>query len=104
MIRPMRQTLVILAVGLTPNLVGEHTPNLARLAAHGALRPPRTLPPAVTCKVTSTPPPAPCPPAVSSSPNSRSLCCPVRVQARAKPPAMSCTSVLLPPADTGGAW
>ena len=54
MIRPMRQTLVILVVGLTPNLVGEHTPNLARLAAKGAMRPLRTVTPAVTCTVQST--------------------------------------------------
>lgn len=54
MIRVMKQTLVILVVGLAPNLVGPHTPNLARLAAKGALRPLRTVTPAVTCTVQST--------------------------------------------------
>jgi predicted AlkP superfamily pyrophosphatase or phosphodiesterase len=47
-------TLVILAVGLSPSLVGVHTPNLQRLAARGAMRPLRTVTPAVTCTVQST--------------------------------------------------
>jgi predicted AlkP superfamily pyrophosphatase or phosphodiesterase len=46
--------LVILAVGLSPALVGEHTPNLTRLAARGGLQPLRTVTPAVTCSVQST--------------------------------------------------
>ncbi|HEX6320180.1 MAG TPA: nucleotide pyrophosphatase/phosphodiesterase family protein [Burkholderiales bacterium] len=50
----MTPVLVILAVGLSPALVGEHTPNLKRLAARGALRPLRTVTPAVTCTVQST--------------------------------------------------
>ncbi len=50
----MQRTLVILAVGLAPNLVGPHTPNLARLAARGGLRPLTTVTPAVTCTVQST--------------------------------------------------
>lgn len=50
----MHSTLVILAVGLSPALVGEHTPNLKRLAARGGLRPLRTVTPAVTCTVQST--------------------------------------------------
>ena len=50
----MHPTLVILAVGLSPALVGEHTPNLRRLAARGGLRPLRTVTPAVTCTVQST--------------------------------------------------
>ncbi|MSQ88028.1 MAG: alkaline phosphatase family protein [Betaproteobacteria bacterium] len=50
----MHSTLVILAVGLSPVLVGEHTPNLKRLAARGGLRPLRTITPAVTCSVQST--------------------------------------------------
>ncbi len=50
----MQRTLVILAVGLAPNLVGPHTPNLARLAARGAMRPLTTVTPAVTCTVQST--------------------------------------------------
>jgi len=50
----MHPTLVILAVGLSPALVGEHTPNLQRLAKRGGLRPLRTVTPAVTCTVQST--------------------------------------------------
>ena len=50
----MHPTLVILAVGLSPALVGEHTPNLRRLAARGGLRPLRSVTPAVTCTVQST--------------------------------------------------
>ena len=50
----MHPTLVILAVGLSPALVGEHTPNLRRLATRGGLRPLRTVTPAVTCTVQST--------------------------------------------------
>jgi len=50
----MKQTLVILAVGLAPSMVGAHTPNLARLAARGAMRPLNTVTPAVTCTVQST--------------------------------------------------
>jgi predicted AlkP superfamily pyrophosphatase or phosphodiesterase len=47
-------TLVILAVGLSPALVGAFTPHLQRLAARGALRPLDTVVPAVTCTVQST--------------------------------------------------
>lgn len=50
----MNPTLVILAVGLSPALVGAHTPNLKRLAGRGGLRPLRTVTPAVTCTVQST--------------------------------------------------
>ena len=50
----MQRTLVILAVGLAPNLIGPHTPNLSRLAARGGLRPLNTVTPAVTCTVQST--------------------------------------------------
>ena len=50
----MHPTLVILAVGLSPALVGEHTPQLKRFAERGALRPLRTVTPAVTCSVQST--------------------------------------------------
>jgi len=50
----MHPTLVILVVGLAPNLVGEHTPHLKRLAERGGLRPLRTVVPAVTCTVQST--------------------------------------------------
>ena len=47
----MRPTLVMLVVGLTPKLVGRHTPNLAALAKAGTLRPMQTVVPAVTCTV-----------------------------------------------------
>ncbi|MDB3935344.1 alkaline phosphatase family protein [Granulosicoccus sp.] len=50
----MKQTLVILVVGLSPALVGEYTPNLARLAQRGALRPLKAITPAVTCSAQST--------------------------------------------------
>jgi len=50
----MQDTLVILVVGLTPSLVGPHTPNLEKLAKRGALRPMRTPIPAVTCTSQST--------------------------------------------------
>jgi predicted AlkP superfamily pyrophosphatase or phosphodiesterase len=50
----MRRTLVLNVVGLTPKLVGPHTPHLAALARQGALRPLRTIEPAVTCSVQST--------------------------------------------------
>ncbi|TCZ54243.1 alkaline phosphatase family protein [Roseicella aquatilis] len=50
----MHSTLVVLVVGLTPRLVGEHTPNLASLAKSGGLRPLTTVLPAVTCTVQST--------------------------------------------------
>jgi predicted AlkP superfamily pyrophosphatase or phosphodiesterase len=50
----MQPTLVILAVGLTPRLVGVYTPNLARLVARGSIRPLATVTPAVTCTVQAT--------------------------------------------------
>src|SRR6187549_596358 len=50
----MHRTLVLDVVGLTPELVGEHTPALAALAKRGALRPLATVLPAVTCSVQST--------------------------------------------------
>ena len=50
----MQRTLVILVVGLAPNLVGAHTPNLRKLAERGAMRPLDTVTPAVTCTVQST--------------------------------------------------
>lgn len=50
----MHQTLVILAVGLAPRLIGEHTPNLYRLASRGAMRPLKSITPAVTCSVQAT--------------------------------------------------
>ena len=50
----MKNTLVILVVGLTPSLVGVHTPNLKRLAEQGAMRSLTTVLPAVTCTAQST--------------------------------------------------
>ena len=45
----MSKVLVILVVGLSPDLVGEHTPNLSRLVKSGGMRPLTTVLPAVTC-------------------------------------------------------
>ena len=50
----MQDTLVILVVGLTPSLVGPHTPHLEKLAKRGAMRPLSTPIPAVTCTSQST--------------------------------------------------
>jgi len=50
----MHTTVVLDVVGLAPSLLGEHTPNLARLAARGASRPLKTVLPAVTATVQST--------------------------------------------------
>lgn len=50
----MHQTLVLLVVGLTPRLLGPHTPHLTRLAQSGGMRPLTTVTPAVTCTVQST--------------------------------------------------
>jgi predicted AlkP superfamily pyrophosphatase or phosphodiesterase len=50
----VRRTVVLLAVGLTPDLVGEATPSLAALAREGGLRPLRPVLPAVTCPVQAT--------------------------------------------------
>lgn len=45
----MHKTVVINVVGLSPSMVGEHTPNLKRLADQGGMRPLNTVTPAVTC-------------------------------------------------------
>ena len=50
----MKRTLVILVVGLSPSLVGAHTPNLKRLSEQGAARPLDMVTPAVTCTAQST--------------------------------------------------
>jgi predicted AlkP superfamily pyrophosphatase or phosphodiesterase len=50
----MRRTLVLDVVGLTPALIGEHTPHLAAFAKAGAQRALATITPAVTCSVQST--------------------------------------------------
>jgi predicted AlkP superfamily pyrophosphatase or phosphodiesterase len=45
----MTPTVVINVVGLAPSMVGENTPNIARLAESGGLQPLNTVTPAVTC-------------------------------------------------------
>jgi predicted AlkP superfamily pyrophosphatase or phosphodiesterase len=50
----LHRTLVLDVVGLTPELLGEHTPNLARLAREGGQRTLTTITPAVTCSVHAT--------------------------------------------------
>lgn len=50
----MRNTIVLLVVGLTPNHLGAETPRLAALARAGAMRPLVTVTPAVTCSVQAT--------------------------------------------------
>lgn len=50
----MRQTVVLNVVGLTPKLLGSHTPNLTAFAGRGVQTPLRTITPAVTCSVQST--------------------------------------------------
>lgn len=50
----MHPLLVLNVVGLTPELIGPHTPNLARLAARGGMRTLNTVTPAVTCSVQAT--------------------------------------------------
>lgn len=50
----MHRTLVLNVVGLTPALLGEHTPHLKAFAAQGGVRPLTTIAPAVTCSVQAT--------------------------------------------------
>ncbi len=50
----MKSLLVLDIVGLTPKLIGEHTPNLSRLANEGFQAPLGTVLPAVTCSAQST--------------------------------------------------
>ena len=50
----MKRTIVLDVVGLTPALVGEHTPALAALAKAGGQRTITPIVPAVTCTVQST--------------------------------------------------
>ena len=50
----MHKTVVICAVGLTPRLIGQHTPRLKRLADAGAVATVEPVIPAVTCTVQST--------------------------------------------------
>jgi predicted AlkP superfamily pyrophosphatase or phosphodiesterase len=50
----MHRTLVFLIVGLSEELIGEHTPYLAALARSGVMKPLHTITPAVTCSVQAT--------------------------------------------------
>jgi predicted AlkP superfamily pyrophosphatase or phosphodiesterase len=50
----MRKTVVINAVGLTPELLGDHTPHLEAFRRRGKLATVTTVLPAVTCSVQST--------------------------------------------------
>src|SRR5918995_567009 len=50
----MRKTVVINAVGLTPAMLGTHTPRLSAFAKSGHLPHVQPTPPAVTCSVQST--------------------------------------------------
>ena len=50
----MHPAVVLNIVGLTPELIGEHTPRIAELVRDGAMRPLRTVTPAVTCSVQAT--------------------------------------------------
>jgi predicted AlkP superfamily pyrophosphatase or phosphodiesterase len=50
----VRRTVVLLVVGLTPDLVGDATPHLAALGREGGVRPLRTILPAVTCSAHAT--------------------------------------------------
>jgi len=50
----VHKTVVINIVGLTPRMVGDHTPNILSFARQGRQLPIRTILPAVTCSVQST--------------------------------------------------
>jgi predicted AlkP superfamily pyrophosphatase or phosphodiesterase len=50
----MKPVILLNVVGLTPRLLGPHTPHLARLAAGSGVRPLRAILPAVTCSAQST--------------------------------------------------
>ncbi len=50
----MHRTLVLLVVGLTPELIGESTPSLLALSRLGGMRPLETITPAVTCAAQAT--------------------------------------------------
>ncbi len=50
----LHRTVVLNVVGLTPGMLGEHTPHLRALARAGSMRPLRTVLPAVTSSVQAT--------------------------------------------------
>ena len=50
----LKSNLVINVVGLSPSMIGEHTPNLFKLSKKGGMCSLSTVTPAVTCTVQST--------------------------------------------------
>jgi predicted AlkP superfamily pyrophosphatase or phosphodiesterase len=50
----MNRTAVLNVVGLTPELIGEHTPNLKKWFDQGKVTPVESMLPAVTCSVQAT--------------------------------------------------
>jgi predicted AlkP superfamily pyrophosphatase or phosphodiesterase len=50
----LKRTAVLNVVGLSPNLIGPHTPNLKAFAQRGKMVPVREMLPAVTCSVQAT--------------------------------------------------
>lgn len=50
----MQALLILNIVGLTPRLIGEHTPRLKAFVNQGKLLPLQTVTPAVTCTVQAT--------------------------------------------------
>lgn len=50
----MKKTVVLNVVGLTPSLLGQHTPFLSNWAARGRVVPVKSMLPAVTCSVQAT--------------------------------------------------
>ncbi len=50
----MQKTVILNVVGLTPNLIGEHTPSLSNWVATGQVLPVEPVLPAVTCTVQAT--------------------------------------------------
>ncbi|NHC37319.1 alkaline phosphatase family protein [Scytonema millei] len=50
----MKKTVVLNVVGLSPNLLGQHTPFLSNWAARGRVVPVKSMLPAVTCSVQAT--------------------------------------------------
>lgn len=50
----MKKTVVLNVVGLTPSLLGQHTPFLSSWAARGQVVPVKSMLPAVTCSVQAT--------------------------------------------------
>jgi len=51
---PLHKTAVLNVVGLTPELIGEHTPFLSEWTSKGRISPVKSMTPAVTCSVQAT--------------------------------------------------